>query len=919
MANKKKLRSSDEYWMKFGGSLQKMNFGGMPRGLGKDPSRSMPTVLPKAALGYSGMRSTNTQPNYADAVSKQNQNAGQGIGVLGDSNVLQMFGPWGIAADMVVDGIGFAGDVKQHSDNIQGAYTAQSTLDNITKDGANKDSLDLSTRTNALTPLANYAGVTGPDFMTDLAPELAQGAGALAKSGTKGMFSKGGGGGGSNGTEGDGIINAGTGEGELLAAFGGRMALESGMDLKDLHRIKAMGGSLSQLPGNGSGLSPLGNPNSSQALMESTGVNQRSAGGPTNQNYEAEGGEAIMHEADGAPATSGNLTEITDNLSMLEGASHEGGGEEVSGEGEQYVFSKKLKSDTWKKTFADAAETIGKNIEKYEKLSDGTESDEITVSTANAMIQSWQQKLLDLQEEQETARQEKFMGMMESGAGPEELKQSFPDLYESFMAEQQMQEQSQMQQGQGGMEQEAQMAANPMGNIDMSALSGEAQELVGAKYGLPQKEYGDDEAFTPFNFNDYMKDSGISLGDGKTSFGLDKNYMGEKNELMDELTLNYPDGGYKVGDDTFDSPKGMFDHLSSGFSDWRNTKLGDTYNTSTSKVSKDDFINPNGVLDTEAYNKAQATQKYYNSGIPIDWESNYGSDAGQNDRQYFGNLKKQLLADGKSENEVSSILNREKLKRSNDLSLLKSKSEETVELTDAEKAEQQIEKLQREKQNQERFGKMGQDLQNLAPSIYNMAMGNKDISRAQFVGNKNEQDILDNLAKMGNTDISQELDRNEQSFNMLKYAARNASDGSSGGMMNTLLRGENFKTEADRTTYLNKRKSDQAALPAINESLYNLGENERSERMTMADSDLQSEAAKQAFTAKGWEGISGYGQLQQKMANSASRDEQLRGLLDDIYPDVNMYMNRNGEMDIEKILGENPELIEYFKKTYKFE
>ena len=54
------------------------------------------------------------------------------------------------------------------------------------------------------------------------------------------------------------------------------------------------------------------------------------------------------------------------------------------------------------------------------------------------------------------------------------------------------------------------------------------------------------------------------------------------------------------------------------------------------------------------------------------------------------------------------------------------------------------------------------------------------------------------------------------------------------------------------------------------------------------------------------------------MANSASRDEQLRGLLDDIYPDVEMYMNRNGEMDIEKILGENPELIEYFKKTYKF-
>tara|TARA_R110000751_G_scaffold67182_4_gene137152 strand:- start:435 stop:2927 length:2493 start_codon:yes stop_codon:yes gene_type:complete len=830
--------------------------------------------------------------------------------------------------------------VNQHRDNEKQAYTALGTIDDITQDGANKDSLDLSTRTNALGAQAAYLGTAAPDAATELMPELMEGAGALMGSSGSGSMSKLGGlfkgKGTSTPSTGDIGVEDGIKMGDAMGRYGGspnkriykhggHMVEESGMDLKNLNRLEN-GGALNLRPGAGSGLSPLGNPYSPEALMASTGTDSLSAGGPTNENYEAEGGEAIMHETDGAPATSGNLNEITENLSMLEGASHDNGGEEVSGAGEQYVFSTKLKSDTWKKTFAEAAETIGKNIEKYETLSDGKESDEITVSTANAMIQSWQQKLVDLQQEQETARQEKFMGMMESGAGPEELSQAFPDLYESFMAEQQMQEQAQMQQGQqgqGGMEQEAQMAANPMGNIDMAALSAEDQALVGAKYGLPQKKYGDDEAFTPFNFNDYMKQSsGFVLGEDDQTFTLDKNYMGEKSQLMDELTLNYPDGGYEVGvgDEivNIDSPQGMYDHLSSDFSDWRNRQLKENYSTSTEKVNKADFTNAEGVVDTEAFNKAQATQKYYNSGIPTNWESDYGANAGQGDKQYFGNLKKQLLSDGKSENEVKSILNREKLKRSNDLDLLKSKSEETVELTDAEKAEQQIAKLQREKQNEEMFGKLGQDIQNLAPSLYNMSMGNKDISRQQYVGNKYEDNILDNISKLGNTDISQELDTTEQSFNMMKYAARNASDGSSGGMMNTLLRAQNFKDSADRTTYLNKRKADTAGLVAGNEALYKLGENERTERMGMADSDLQSEAAKQAFTAKGWEGLSGYGQLQQKMANSASRDEQLRGLLDDIYPDVEMYMNRNGEMDIEKILGENPELIEYFKKTYKF-
>ena len=101
-------------------------------------------------------------------------------------------------------------------------------------------------------------------------------------------------------------------------------------------------------------------PYSQNALFEATGMNQSgfAQGGSANDDYEAEGGEVIMHEPGVQPATTGNLEGIEDSdmLSKLEGSSHEAGGEEVSGDGEQYVFSKTLKSDSWKMNFAKAAE-----------------------------------------------------------------------------------------------------------------------------------------------------------------------------------------------------------------------------------------------------------------------------------------------------------------------------------------------------------------------------------------------------------------------------------------------------------------------------------------------------------------------------------------------------------------------------------
>ena len=153
------------------------------------------------------------------------------------------------------------------------------------------------------------------------------------------------------------------------------------------------------------------------------------------ENYEAEGGEVIQHEPGNQPGTTGSMQTVGNNptLSKLEGKSHNRGGEAVSSEGDQYVYSNKLKSDEWGITFAAAAEKIANKIEKFEEAA--SDGDKITKDTAAAMIQEWNGRLLKLKEEQERKREEKFMEMLQSGASMEELSQNFPDILEKFMQE----------------------------------------------------------------------------------------------------------------------------------------------------------------------------------------------------------------------------------------------------------------------------------------------------------------------------------------------------------------------------------------------------------------------------------------------------------------------------------------------------
>ena len=145
-------------------------------------------------------------------------------------------------------------------------------------------------------------------------------------------------------------------------------------------------------------------------------------------------------------------------------------------------------------------------------------------------------------------------------------------------------------------------------------------------------------------------------------------------------------------------------------------------------------------------------------------------------------------------------------------------------------------------------------------------------------------------------------------------------------MMNTLIRGQNLQNEADAKLFAGKTKADQLGLKIANESLYNLGEKDRVEGVRVNTANAKNRAAVEAFKAKGWEGLSGFTQLKEQMANQASRDEQLKGLLNQIYPDAHLYIDREGNMDInkliesgelDKLMKENPKLAEIFMNYFK--
>ena len=920
--------------------------------------------MPKAELGMGqGLYKAPTDGHYTDYSNSGDRanNFNMKLGEAGDTNFMKMFNyvvpGLGTVLDIGLDYMGYKGEQEKHHDLSVDAMRSKDNLLLLNKKDANKETLDLSTRRGALNNKASY-NEEGPDFWDDFGKEAVSDVASAVTGGfDTGMFSGGGGGDLGDAVDYNEILDS-SGSGGMMARYGGRrkadqgghMAAESGMDLRNLHRL-AMGGANQFQPGlTAAMINGEVNPLSHDQQFKSAGIEQQyNAGGNPEQteDYEAEGGEVIMHAPGEVPVTTAETEQIDGEpneamLSMLEGKNHESGGEIVEGGGDQYVFSKSLKSKTWESNFADAAEKIGKHITRFKKEAEN--GDGITQTTAMSMIDAWNQKLTDLQQEQEKARQTKFMEMVEGGAPPEKLNEAFPDLFQQFMQQQQGGE---LSASANGMEGQAQMAPNPMGDIDMSQLSAQDQQLVGAEYGLPSKEFGD--PFEAYDFNRYFGDlQGEGMFDGveQGNFELGNDYFGKKSGVMDFLEMNYPDGGYEFGEETFTNSKDMYNAMQTDFGTRRNTFL-ESQNTSTTKPVKDDYmktiqqLNPatnemeeswDWIDETSkaSFTSDKARHKLYNSGLPGNWDENYGRDAEISRRKYFKTLETQLLADGKSPDEIKSIIKREKLKLE-ETTNLEQIAKDNAPLTDEEKAEALKKKLSREA-----LGKKGmsalkggiKDLATLAPTLYNMKKGKENVEVEPFIENENEALIKENLNRLANTDITLALKENEDNFNQLKYLARNASDGSSGSMMNTLLRGQNLQNDADAKLFAGKTKADQLGLKIGNESLFQMGEKNRTEEVRGSIANSKNRAAKEAFEAKGWEGLSGFSQLKEQMANQASRDEQLKGLLHSIYPDAHLYTDRDGTMDInkliesgdlDKLMKANPELADIFKNYFNNE
>ena len=923
-------------------------------------------VLPMYNKGGNIYPGGGNRSDYS-GVNDRNTNAGTQIGqTVGDSNLLQnldyVVPGLGTGLDFLADLWGFKGEADQYTDNRRDASESSGTLDILDRDNVNKGTLNLSTRKDALGAMVNFTQVQ-PTFQNYMAPRMMQTAGAgMSKYAAGQLNSSIKGSGSGKGDVGDVIdydaISGGTHaryggnmkdlpvayKGLPKANMGGRMSsmrdmmtgpteMETGMDLRNKTKMNFGGGGAMSL-GPGMALpgvraqtmnSGVRNPYGQNALMQATGMAGEQAmeqGGQPPAQYEAEGGEVIMHEPGNQPSTTGNMESLGANemVSKLEGSSHDNGGEIVQGEGDQYVFSNELKSEKWGNiSFSDAAEKIAKNIEKYEESS--KEGDDITKSTAESMIQAWTQKLAELRTEQESAREAKFMEMVNSGADQETLMQNFPDLTEQMMAEQTMAQQ-QPEQNDMPMEQD-----NPMGNIDMSQLAPEDQELIGARYGLPHYNHGGShEDFDTYDFNTYTTDDSDYLklalmGDENVNLPLGKDYKPSKKDLQSILTQNFEDDGAFFHGDIYNDAGSLSDAILLDYDSKRSAHIEKATGLKGKPRRKDykstDETTGKTSVDKVRLQQDKAAWSMYNSGLSGNWSENFGADANMSPRKYFKTFYNDLISKGTDPELAATLVEKEKMKKAQlDATNLETETQEK-EMSPEDKAAALIEQQQQSIKNKKMLGDIGNGLINMAPTMYNFAKGNEDAEVEQVQRNKNDDEVEQLLRGLTNKDISQELKTNEESFNNLKYLASDMSDGSSANAMNTLLRGQVFKQDADAAVYEAAEESNQANRMVLADYLNKAGENDKAERIRATGINSENRAAVEAFKAKGWEGLSGANQLRQQMEGLINRDEQLKGLLDDIYPDVQKYKTEDGGIDLAGLIKAHPELEEQLKNYFK--
>ena len=399
----------------------------------------------------------------------------QQMGAIGDTNIASKIpGPVGFGIDAALDLAGYFGD-KQAYKNMDESSEGAGEYLNAVKKGTNKDTLSFNDSiSGAQGVVDNFNSMEKPNFMKDfLAPKLLDTASLIGGGVAKGA--------------GNDLMKGAMDKMNTISST--EQGTKLPIDL--LHSMGVQG------------------PARADGTYEMGGVPQENI-------YEAEGGEVIQHEAGAPPGTTGEMEPIGNNpmLSELKGNSHASGGELVDSEADQIVFSKKLKSDVWGTSFAEAAKKIGTKIEKFQKAA--VNGDHITKSTAQSMIQSWNVKLQELQSEQEKARENKFMEMLNDGAALEELQQNFPDLTQKFM-----------QKNSGGPQQEEEI---PMSSVESELLYG----------GKPMKyEYGSpDPNEPPFFSGDRtdeevpaMQSNFLTYGDGDDSFKIYGEDKGIKNYI----------------------------------------------------------------------------------------------------------------------------------------------------------------------------------------------------------------------------------------------------------------------------------------------------------------------------------------------------------------------------------------------------
>jgi hypothetical protein len=197
------------------------------------------------------------------------------------------------------------------------------------------------------------------------------------------------------------------------------------------------------------------------------------------------------------------------------------------------------------------------------------------------------------------------------------------------------------------------------------------------------------------------------------------------------------------------------------------------------------------------------------------------------------------------------------------------------------------------------WGKVGTMAGQIAPMIYNMAMGLKKPDKVKPNYNPYEGQIRSMMANR-RFNIDPLLTANRTANAVANRNVRNVAN-SRGEMMGNFGANQNYRMGADAAAWAQKNNMDNQYMGEQAQMDYGLGNNRAQMDWNVQQGNAANKAATQQYMGQGFNDLGRFAQTQQLMNNQMKNSQQLAGIYQDVYGGMSGWMT-----NINKILNSLP-------------